>query len=98
MKFVIILFLICIPIVSFAQNGDLQIGSGVNQLKNYLGGGLYDYSDPHEVNIKVAVWGYVRYPGKFIIPAYSSVQDLLSYAGGPTDETHLDELRFNKNK
>jgi len=91
---ILLIFILSIPIVTFAQNQDLQIGSGVNQLKNYLGGAYYDYSDPHEVNIKVAVWGYVRYPGKFIIPAYSSVQDLLSYAGGPTDETHLDELRL----
>jgi len=30
----------------------------------------------------------------FIIPSYSSIQDLLSYAGGPTDEARLEELRI----
>jgi len=57
---------------SFAQNEGIQIGSNLSARQTSQGG-YYDYSDPQAVNIKVAVWGWVRYPGKYIIPAYSNV-------------------------
>lgn len=78
----------------FAQNEGVQIGSNLNTMRTTPAGGYYDYSDPQAVNIKVAVWGWVRYPGKYIIPAYSNVNDLLSYAGGPTDAAHLQNLKI----
>ena len=57
-------------------------------------GGHYDYSDPDAVNIKVLVWGYVDYPGQYIIPSTSSVNDLLALAGGPNPNAHTDDLRL----
>ncbi len=71
----------------------MQVGSNTNQLRQNQGA-LYDYSDPSSINIKVSVWGFVKYPGKYIIPVGSSVYDLLSYAGGPTEDAHLDDLRI----
>jgi hypothetical protein len=79
---------------SFAQNDGMQLGSNLNSLRQQTQGGFYDYSDPQAVNIKVAIWGWVKFPGKYIVPAYSSVNDLLSYAGGPTDAAHLEKLRL----
>ena len=40
------------------------------------------------------VWGYVRFPGQYIIPATSGVNDLLSLAGGPTQDANIDELKL----
>ncbi len=77
----------------FAQNSELQVGSNTDQLRQNQGA-YYDYSDPTSLNIKVAVWGFVKYPGKYIIPIESNVYDLLSYAGGPTEDAHLDDLRI----
>lgn len=77
----------------FAQNSELQVGSTENQLRQNQGA-FYDYSDPASLNIKVDVWGFVKYPGKYIIPVESNVYDLLSYAGGPTDDAHMDDLRI----
>jgi hypothetical protein len=79
---------------TFAQNNGMQLGGDLNSLHQQSQGGFYDYSDPQSVNIKVAVWGWVRFPGKYVIPAYSTVNDLLSYAGGPTDAAHLENLRL----
>ena len=56
-------------------------------------GGYFNYSDPEAVNIKFAVWGWVRYPGKYTVPSYTTVSDLLSLAGGPTDGADLEDLR-----
>ena len=77
----------------FAQNSEVQVGSNTDQLRQNQGA-FYDYSDPTSLNIKVAIWGFVKYPGKYIIPVESNVYDLLSYAGGPTDDAHLDDLRI----
>ncbi len=88
----IILFFLAITPV-FAQN-DLQIGRGLNELRQQSQGAYFDYSDPGGLNIKVAVWGYVKYPGKYIVPSYTTVEDLLSYAGGPTNDSFLDDLRL----
>lgn len=85
-----ILFL---PGLNKAQTGDVKIGADINQLRNAQGA-YYDYSDPEAVNIKVAVWGFVRNPGKYLVPSYINVSDLLSYAGGPTDQAKLEDLRI----
>ncbi len=77
----------------FSQITDSQIGTAnpgyTNQLGNY-----FDYSDPQAINIKVSVWGFVRSPGRYVIPIYTSVTDLLSLAGGPTDGSDLEDLRL----
>ena len=97
MKYFLLLFVIIAINSSFAQDKDVQIGSGLNP-RMQSQGGYFDYSDPEAVNIKVSVWGFVKYPGKYVIPEYSSLSDLLSYAGGPTDDAHLDDLRLFRTK
>lgn len=78
----------------FAQSDDLRLGSySVQRPSN---GSMFDYSEPDKVNMKVSVWGYVRLPGKYIIPVNSSVSDLISYAGGPTSDALLEDIRLIK--
>ena len=69
-------------ISSLSAQEDIQIGSlKTNQIYQ---SGFFDFSDPSGINIKVQLWGYVRFPGYYIVPARSSVNDLISLAGGPT--------------
>ena len=77
---------------SFAQE-DIQIGKSLKPFDRYRGG-QYDYSDAAAINIKVLVWGYVLFPGQYIIPSTSSVNDLLALAGGPTQDANIDDLRL----
>ncbi|MFO7446278.1 MAG: SLBB domain-containing protein [Ignavibacteriaceae bacterium] len=85
-------------IAVYSQTEDVQVGASL--LQRYQSqGAYYDYADPEGLNIKVSVWGYVRYPGRYIIPANSNVNDLLSYAGGPSNDTQLENMsliRTNK--
>ena len=82
-------------IASFAQTRDYELGTQWNPLnRQYYYGGYYDFSDPEAVNISVSVWGFVRYPGRYVVPEYTTVTDLLSFVGGPTDDSNLDELRI----
>jgi hypothetical protein len=92
-KTFLILILIALPVIVSAQINDIQMGSGLNKI-GLTQGGFFDCSDPSSVNIKVSVWGFVRFPGKYVIPVYSKINDLISYAGGPTDEARLEEMRI----
>ncbi len=81
--------------LNYSQD-DIQIGS----LGSRTGqtGGLFDYSNPSTINIKVQLWGYVRYPGYYIVPSETSINELISYAGGPNEEANLGDIRVTKIK
>ena len=85
--------LLFIADLGFAQVREYELGSVSNSRRGSYGG-YYDYSDPESINIKVSVWGFVKYPGRYFIPDRTSILDLMSYVGGPTDDSNLDELRI----
>ena len=85
----IFLFLFLTSITAQVQDYEIGISSRLNSQ-----GAYYDYSDQTTLNIKVSLWGFVKYPGRYVVPIYTTPTDLLSFAGGPTDDAHLDELRI----
>jgi len=76
-------------VVSISQLDRQEVGNDaiLNQQ-----GGFYNYGDRDKVNIYVNVWGYVRFPGKYLIPKGSTVQDLISFSGGPNTESKLEDI------
>jgi hypothetical protein len=58
----------------------------------------YNYADKDKVNFEVSVWGYVRSPGKYLIPHGTSFIDLVSLCGGPLSDAKLDEIRIVRMK
>jgi hypothetical protein len=78
-----------------AQNDKEKIG--IEQILNQTGA-LYNYGVKDQVNIEVNVWGYVKLPGKYIIPKGTTMLDLISYAGGPTVDSKLKEIRLFRPK
>ena len=94
-KALILTSIIMIFFIDFLQaQEDIQIGSP-NTARSTTGA-LYDYSDPDGVNIKVQLWGYVKYSGYYIVPAGTSLNELMSLAGGPTEDASLDDIRVVK--
>lgn len=90
----IFLFFVLISLTStFAQNEDYQLGMNPNYVRQTQGA-FYDYSNPDGINIKVSVWGYVKFPGRYIIPEWSDIRDLISFAGGISDDSYLDDMRI----
>ncbi len=75
--FCLIMFIILVNTLQ-AQIKDYELGADVAGMRFAPQGGYFNYSDPEAVNIKVAVWGWVRYPGKYTVPSYTTVSDLLS--------------------
>lgn len=90
-----ILWMMVLSQISFAQD-DIQIGSPYNITNNQRQGGMFDYSDPSSVNIKVQLWGYVKFPGFYIVPARSTINELISLAGGPNEDALLSDIRVLK--
>lgn len=43
--------------------------------------------------IEVNLWGYVGSPGHYTIPASTPLVELLSYAGGPSPQARLVDIR-----
>lgn len=87
--FHIIFIVIFIPVILFSQVDRQKVGneSFFNQQ-----GGFFNYGDKDNVNIDVNVWGFVKFPGKYLIPEGSTVQDLISYSGGPIVDAKLEEV------
>lgn len=90
--FCISVFVLFAALAIFAQD-DVQIGSNLGN-RTQSQGGLFDYSDPAGFNIKVQLWGYVKYPGYYVIPAKSNLNDILSFAGGPLEDAMMDDIRI----
>lgn len=93
-KIFILIFSI-IPAISFSQFDKQRVGNdnAVNQQ-----GGFYNYGDKDKVNIDVNVWGYVKYPGKYLIPKGATILDLISYSGGPLIDSKLEDIRLYRPK
>lgn len=98
MKIKYFLFFSLVPLLFFTANSyaqeNLQFGQKLGTQIQQNRGALFDYSDPAGINIKVNVWGYVEYPGEYIIPASSTINDLLTLAGGPNQNADLNDLRL----
>lgn len=85
-------------LIGFLQaQEDIQIGSS-NTTRPSATGALYDYSTQNTINIKVQLWGYVKYPGVYIVPEGTSINELISLAGGPTEDATLTDIRVIKIK
>jgi len=95
MKLKIILFiLLALTISNKAQDDD---GLLIGKTKKVITAALYDVGDPEGVNIEVNLWGFIKFPGRYIIPVKTTLMDLLSYAGGPLEDSDLNEIRIIRN-
>ena len=98
MKLLIKAFLLVIGLIGTheinAQDRDYSLGSNLSNLRYNQQTGNFDFSDPEAINIKVAIWGWVKYPGRYTIPNYTTLSDFLSFAGGPIDGAELENIRI----
>ena len=88
-----VLFIFITPL---SAQEDVQIGNPYGSTNYRQPGGVYDYSDPNGVNIKVQLWGDVKYPGYYIVPAKISINEIISFGGGPNEDAILSDIRVLK--
>jgi len=93
-KIYLLLLLIALPFSIYSQDDDgLLLGKNQKQPT----AALYDLSNPLGVNIEVNIWGFVRFPGRYIVPIKTTFMDLMSYAGGPMESSNLADIRIIRN-
>lgn len=79
---------------SFSQDDDDLIFGKTTKLNS---ASLYDLSDPNGVNIEVNLWGFVRSPGKYRVPINTTFVDVISYSGGPIENSNIEDIRILRN-
>ncbi len=82
-----------------AQQG-LILGNGNTggQLVNSGGSAYYDVSLGAGLTIPVNLWGFVRNPGRYVVASSTTLVQLLSYGGGPTDFARLTDVRIIRDR
>jgi polysaccharide biosynthesis/export protein len=62
------------------------------------GANYYNYADKEKVNIEISVWGYVKNPGRYLIPSGTTFVDLVALCGGPLNEAKMDKIKIIRPK
>jgi hypothetical protein len=78
-------------ILSSAQDNGILLGKSTNQNSTAA---FYDLGDPTGINMEVNIWGFVRFPGKYKLPYTTTFLDLMSFAGGPLENSNLEDIRI----
>jgi hypothetical protein len=95
MKFIVsLLFILVISGISFSQI-DSSLILGLSQKNNAVS--VYDLSDPTGVNMEVSLWGFIRAPGRYRVPINTTFMDIITFAGGPIEESNLEDIRIIRN-
>ncbi len=83
----------------YSQQG-LMMGNGAQggQIMNTGGSSYYDVSLGAGLTIPVNLWGFVRNPGRYVVSSSTTLVQLLSFGGGPTDFARLTDVRIIRDK
>ncbi len=91
MKYFLPVFIIVLGVTcSYSQDSSLILGK--KDFQNAAA--IFDLSDPTGVNIEVDLWGFVRLPGRYRIPINTTFMALMSFSGGPMENTKLEDMRI----
>lgn len=76
-----------------AQAGNSGFSSG---LPNAQAGAYYNVAKPGEMTMQVNVWGFVQHPGRYEVGNTIDLVQLLSFAGGPTQDADIEDVRITR--
>ncbi|MCA9782544.1 MAG: SLBB domain-containing protein [Calditrichaeota bacterium] len=85
-RFLILFAALMMPVHLMAQDVMSAMPDTDRAAQYYLG-------ERNAIHITVNVWGQVRLPGQYHIPSGTDLLTLVSAAGGPTENSRLDNVR-----
>jgi polysaccharide biosynthesis/export protein len=77
----------------FGQNRNSDLSSAT---ANAQAGAYYYVARPNEMNMQVNIWGFVHHPGRYEVNTGTDLVQLLSYAGGPTNDADMEDVRVSR--
>ncbi|MBL0176906.1 MAG: SLBB domain-containing protein [Ignavibacteria bacterium] len=87
------LCLLFIAVASVAAQDNVSAPMADSPMKKIPGGPYYDLSTTKGCNLRVSIWGFVANPGSYLIPCETSLDELLTLAGGPVAGAKLGRVR-----
>ncbi|MBN1780650.1 hypothetical protein JW948_05950 [bacterium] len=57
----------------------------------------YYLGEDDELLVPVNIWGFVRLPGQYFVPNNTDLISLLSFAGGPSEDAKISNIRIIRN-
>jgi hypothetical protein len=93
MKAACLLF-VCLSVLSLVKAQAQQRETGIAPSMPSMSAASYYYiSKPGELTMQVNIWGYVKNPGRYEIPTFTDLIQLVSFAGGPSPEGNLGDVK-----
>lgn len=65
-------------------------------MPNAQAGSYYNVAKPGELTMQVNVWGFVQHPGRYEVGNSIDLVQLLSFAGGPTQDADMEDVRITR--
>lgn len=82
------------PVVVLAQGQQMgQVNQSTATIKRVGEASQYYLGESNELLIRVNIWGRVKQPGQYFVPATTDLITLISVAGGPVDRSRLTDVR-----
>ncbi|NQT25898.1 SLBB domain-containing protein [candidate division KSB1 bacterium] len=57
-------------------------------------GAQYYLGSEDELLVPINIWGFVQKPGQYLVPNNTDLISLLSFAGGPTEDAKISNIRI----
>ncbi len=89
----ILFLLVALASVAHAQNTNSNFSSTI---PNAQAGAYYYVARPNEMTMQVNIWGFVQHPGRYEVATATDLVQLLSYAGGPTPDADIEDVRVSR--
>ncbi|MEO8167035.1 MAG: SLBB domain-containing protein [bacterium] len=77
----------------FAQSINSNLSSATS---NAQAGAYYFVARSNEMTMQVNIWGFVQHPGRYEVSMNVDLIQLLSFAGGPTNDADMDDVRISR--
>jgi len=79
-----------------ASHAQIMGGGFSSTMPSASAASYYYVSKPGELTMQVNIWGYVRNPGRYEVPTSTDLIQLLSFAGGPSPDAKLDQVKVTR--
>jgi protein involved in polysaccharide export with SLBB domain len=88
---------ICVLVFALAATGAAQRNSDISSATpNAQAGSYYYVARPNEMTMQINIWGFVHHPGRYEVNTSTDLIQLLSYAGGPTNDADVEDVTVTR--
>ncbi|HYF04376.1 MAG TPA: SLBB domain-containing protein [Patescibacteria group bacterium] len=95
-RLIIVVFFFSLS-AALAQDGGGTFGgstSSSSRTSQSSGGSYYDYNLGGGLKIPVNLWGFVRNPGRYVVPSSTTLVQLISFGGGPSEQARMTDIKI----